>query len=192
MQDINYQRRSAVRRENLKKVQEYFLYFMFYSVIGWCYEVFLEVVVYRWGFSNRGVLFGPYCVIYGFGALILLFSLGWLMKRKIRVGKLNITPVLVFLGIVLITTVVELVASYIMEVTRGAWMWDYTRFAFNFQGRVALNPSIRFGIGGMVFLYILQPLFERVARKMPQRAMQIVFLILAVLLCADVICLFVR
>lgn len=176
----------------MKKVQEYFLYFMFYSVIGWCYEVFLEVVVYRWGFSNRGVLFGPYCVIYGFGALILLFSLGRLMKRKIRVGKLNITPVLVFLGIVLITTVVELVASYIMEVTRGAWMWDYTRFAFNFQGRVALNPSIRFGIGGMVFLYILQPLFERVARKMPQRAMQIVFLILAVLLCADVICLFVR
>ena len=192
MQDINYQRRSAVRRENLKKVQEYFLYFMFYSVIGWCYEVFLEVVVYRWGFSNRGVLFGPYCVIYGFGALILLFSLGWLMKRKIRVGKLNITPVLVFLGIVLITTVVELVASYIMEATRGAWMWDYTRFAFNFQGRVALNPSIRFGIGGMVFLYILQPLFERGVRKMPQRAMQIVFLILAVLLCADVICLFVR
>ena len=49
----------------MKKLQEYFLYFMFYSIIGWCYEVFLEVVVYRWGFSNRGVLFGPYCVISG-------------------------------------------------------------------------------------------------------------------------------
>ena len=76
----------------MKKLQEYFLYFMFYSIIGWCYEVFLEVVVYRWGFSNRGVLFGPYCVIYGFGALILIFSLSWLMKKKIRVWKLNITP----------------------------------------------------------------------------------------------------
>lgn len=117
----------------MKKVQEYFLYFMLYSIIGWCYEVFLEVVVYQWGFSNRGVLFGPYCVIYGFGALILLFSLGWLMKRKIRVGKLNITPVLAFLGIVAITTVVELAASYIMEAARGEWMWDYTRFSFNFQ-----------------------------------------------------------
>ena len=71
----------------MKKLQEYFLYFMFYSIIGWCYEVFLEVVVYRWGFSNRGVLFGPYCVIYGFGALILIFSLSWLMKKKIRVWK---------------------------------------------------------------------------------------------------------
>ena len=42
----------------MKKVQDYFLYFMLYSVIGWIYEVFLEVVVYRWGFSNRGVLTG--------------------------------------------------------------------------------------------------------------------------------------
>lgn len=165
---------------------------MFYSIIGWCYEVFLEVVVYRWGFSNRGVLFGPYCVIYGFGALILLFSLGWLMKRKIRAGKWNITPVLVFLGIVAITTAVELAASYIMEATRGEWMWDYTRFAFNFQGRVALNPSIRFGIGGMLFLYILQPLFERGVRKMPEKAFRIVSGVLALLLCADVIWLFFR
>lgn len=53
----------------LKNTAKYFLFFVFYSVIGWLYEVFLEVVVYRWGFSNRGVLFGPYCVIYGFGAL---------------------------------------------------------------------------------------------------------------------------
>jgi len=44
----------------LNKICRYFMYFMMYAVIGWLYEVFLEVVVYRWGFSNRGVLFGPY------------------------------------------------------------------------------------------------------------------------------------
>ena len=53
-------------------LSRWFLYFFCYSVIGWCYEVFLEVVIYRWGFSNRGVLFGPYCPVYGFGALIFL------------------------------------------------------------------------------------------------------------------------
>ena len=89
-------------------------------------------------------------------------------------------------------TVVELAASYIMEATRGEWMWDYTRFAFNFQGRVALNPSIRFGIGGMIFLYILQPLFEKGVRKMPERVIQAVSAILAILLCADVIYLFLK
>ena len=61
-----------------------------------------------------------------------------------------------------------------------------------FQGRVALNPSIRFGIGGMIFLYILQPLFEKGVRKMPERAIQVVSAILAILLCADVIYLFLK
>ena len=133
---------------------------MFYSIIGWCYEVFLEVVVYRWGFSNRGVLFGPYCVIYGFGALILIFSLSWLMKKKIRVWKLNITPILVFLGIVVITTVVELAASYIMEATRGEWMWDYRRFAFNFQGRICLGASLGWGVFTVALFYVLHPFVE--------------------------------
>ena len=50
----------------------YVVWFTFYSVIGWCYEVFLEVVVYKWGFTNRGVLFGPYTPVYGFGALAFL------------------------------------------------------------------------------------------------------------------------
>lgn len=174
----------------MRKIQEYFLYFMLYSILGWCYEVFLEVVVYRWGFSNRGVLFGPYCVVYGFGAMILLLSLGKFKERKIRVGNFSITPVLVFLAIVVITTGVELVASYIMEYTRGEWLWDYTRFSFNFQGRIALNPSIRFGIGGMVFLYLLQPLFEKLAKSMSSRVLGAVTGILAVLLAADAVYIF--
>ncbi|OUP50887.1 putative ABC transporter permease [Lachnoclostridium sp. An181] len=171
----------------MKKVQEYFLYFMFYSMIGWCYEVFLEVVVYRWGFSNRGALFGPYCVVYGFGALLLILMLGKLKEQKHRIGTINVTPVLVFIGIVVITTVVELIASYIMELTSGGWLWDYTRFAFNFEGRIALNPSIRFGIGGMVFLYLLQPLFVKIVRPLSAKKLNVLSGSLAVVLLLDII-----
>ena len=42
----------------------------------------------------------------------------------------------------------RLITSYIMEWTTGSWLWDYTRFTPNFQGRIALNPSLRFGVGG--------------------------------------------
>lgn len=44
------------------------LYFLMYAIVGWAYEVFLEVVVYQWGYSDRGVLFGPYCPVYGVGS----------------------------------------------------------------------------------------------------------------------------
>ena len=70
--------RSLSKSKWMEAVQSYVLYFFFYSMLGWLYEVFLEVVVYRWGFTNRGVLLGPYCPVYGVGALILIPSLGLL------------------------------------------------------------------------------------------------------------------
>ena len=71
---------AASRSTSLERI---FLCFFFYSVLGWLYEVFLETVVYQWGFTNRGVLFGPYCPVYGFGALIFLFCFRRCMGRDI-------------------------------------------------------------------------------------------------------------
>ena len=39
-------------KEN-QAIQKLFLCFWMYAVLGWLYEVFLEVVVYHWGFTNR-------------------------------------------------------------------------------------------------------------------------------------------
>ena len=80
---------------------------------------------------------------------------------------------------------VELIGSYIMEWTTGGWLWDYHRFAFNFQGRIALNPSLRFGVGGMILLYGLQPLLERLANRLPPAVFSVVIRLLLVLLAAD-------
>lgn len=176
-----------MKKNKLLQVSRWFLYFMMYSIIGWLYEVFLEVVVYRWGFSNRGVLFGPYCIIYGVGALLILLTLSGLKRKKFYIGKVCVTPVLVFLGIIAVTTITELIGSYIMEALTGRWMWDYHRFAFNFQGRVALNPSIRFGIGGMIFLYLLQPLFEKLIRRLSRRAVYGTAGVLLIVLLIDLV-----
>lgn len=156
-----------------QKLEKYFIYFMLYSIIGWCYEVFLEVVVYRWGFSNRGFLFGPYCPVYGFGALAFILCLQKLKASKIKLWKINITPILIFLGSMLIATAIELVTSYILEIFTGGWLWDYTSYSFNFEGRIALNPSARFGLGGVIFLYILQPLFEKMCDKLGRKGVRI-------------------
>ena len=171
----------------LEKIKKYIVYFMLYSMIGWGYEVFLEVVVYKWGFSNRGFLSGPYCVIYGFASLIFIITLYGLKKKKVKIGKIPVTPIIIFLGIVFISTLIELVGSYIMELITGSWMWDYTRFAFNFQGRIALNPSVRFGIGGMIFLYVFQPIFEKFTSKISSKTLNMISNLIIVVLLADCI-----
>ena len=95
------------------------------------------------------------------------------------------TPILVFLGIVALTTGLELLTSYIMEWTTGGWLWDYDRFAWNFQGRIALNPSIRFGIGGMFFLYCVQPLLEKADGVLTEKTRSLLSGSLFVLICVD-------
>ena len=60
--------------------------FFVYCIIGWIYEVIWEFAIGN-GFVNRGFLHGCYLPIYGFGALILIFSLRKLMNKEIRVFK---------------------------------------------------------------------------------------------------------
>ncbi len=165
----------------MKKLSNYVIYFMLYAMIGWIYEVFLEVVVYRWGFSNRGVLFGPWLPVYGFGALLFIFLIYPLIKDKPIKKKLIMIPV-VFLGCMFVATILELLTSYTCELFMGSWPWQtYKDYKINFQGRIALSPSIRFGLGGVAFLYLLQPLFEKISDKLGKNKNKVAITILVIL-----------
>ena len=69
--------------------------------------------------------------------------------------------ILLYFGGMIVATLLEYFTAVLMEAIFHTSWWDYSDQKFNFQGRIALNPSIRFGIGGMVILYLLQPLFEK-------------------------------
>lgn len=175
---------------DMKKIQNLFLLFMMYAFIGWIYEVFLEVVVYKWGFSNRGVLFGPYLPVYGFGALAFILCFNKLIRDKPLKKKLLYIPI-IFLGCMIVATTLELVTSYICEYFTGSWPWQtYADYKYNFEARIALSPSIRFGIGGVIFLYLLQPLFDKLLAKLSDETRNIIFYILLVILIIDIICSF--
>ena len=155
-------------RQGMKAaLRQWFLCFFLCSVLGWVYEVSLEVVVYRWGFTNRGVLFGPYCPVYGVGALAFLLCLGRLMERREPRWLLRIRPLLIFLGCMAVATAIELATSYLLQALTGSWPWQtYADYRFHFQARIALSPSIRFGLGGMLFLYGLLPLIRRLSDRL--------------------------
>lgn len=163
-------------------VQNYYLLFMMYAIIGWTYEVVLETFIYKWGFSNRGVLFGPYCPVYGFGALIFIFTAYKLLKNKNTKRKIMLIPV-IFLICMASATLLELLTSYLCEMFMGSWPWQTYATSYpnsNFQGRIALSPSIRFGLGGVLFLYLLQPLFEKLLIKLGNIKTYIFFFVLGV------------
>lgn len=87
-------------------VDNYIIFFV-YAVIGWIYEVSLFLIRDH-VFVNRGVLFGPYLPIYGFGILILLIFLNSFMKKKHTFNNM-------FWSIISIFTVVTFITVTIIE-----------------------------------------------------------------------------
>jgi len=160
--------------------------FVFFSLVGWIYEVGLAFL-YGDGFVNRGFLFGPYLPIYGFGALILILTLQGVMKNPRYCWKLNITPLLVFVLIMVIATAIEYAASYILEMIFDQRWWDYSSYRIQLHGRICLSASVRFGIGGLFFLYVLTPLFDKIIDWMSVRTRQIFAIIIIALLLIDLI-----
>ena len=58
----------------LEVIELYFLLFISYAFLGWCMEVICKLIQYK-RFINRGFLIGPYCPIYGWGALLITILL---------------------------------------------------------------------------------------------------------------------
>ncbi len=174
-------------QEKARSIAEYVLFFWVYAVIGWIYEVFLETVVYRWGFSNRGVLFGPWLPVYGFGAVTFLVLWYRLIKGKPMKRKLLMLPV-IFCLTMATATLIELITSYLCEWIIGSWPWQtYADYAINFQARIALSPSIQFGIGGVVFLYVIQPALDILASKLKTKTVLVSAAAILTVLAADLI-----
>ncbi|HHY52695.1 MAG TPA: putative ABC transporter permease, partial [Clostridiales bacterium] len=108
----------------MRMVETYFLWFVFYSILGWVYETILCSTLEK-RFINRGFLNGPYCPIYGFGALIVIVTL-----RSVE------NVVLLFLMAAVLTSTLEYITSWGMEKLFHARWWDYSHKKWNINGRV--------------------------------------------------------
>ena len=169
---------------------KWFLLFMVFSFIGWVYELLVFRFELGYGFLNRGFLFGPYLPVYGFGGLLMIAATLRLKKNKIEILGVAVTPFVCFVIAVAVTTAAELLTSYLMEWIVGEWLWDYTNDIPNFQGRIALKSSLRFGIMGIVGLYGVYPLLSQIAEAAKQKhssAYQLVSIVLLLIFLADVI-----
>ena len=175
-----------MENKSTKKWSFYVCCFSVYCVIGWIYEVIWEFCIGH-GFVNRGFLHGFYLPIYGFGALILIFSLKNLMKKDIKIGKLKITPLIVFIAILFIVSVVEFFASYVMELIFHKRWWDYSYDILNLNGRISLRNSSLLALGGMLFVYVIQPILEKIFGKFKETTLKKLSILIISVMTVDLV-----
>ncbi|MBQ5439958.1 MAG: putative ABC transporter permease, partial [Clostridia bacterium] len=53
-------------------------------------------------------------------------------------------------------------------------LWDYHKYPFNFEGRIALRPSVRFGLLGAGMFYFALPLYDKFVKMKNQKVCNII------------------
>lgn len=128
-------------------MREYLWYFFAYAFLGWCSEVVFAALK-SGRFVNRGFLSGPICPIYGFGIVGVLLCTAPLQGNLLWL----------YLGSVVLTTLLELVTGFAMEKLFHQRWWDYSKMPLNIGGYVCLPFSLIWGIACVLIVKGLHPI----------------------------------
>ena len=159
----------------MKTVETWFLWLMIYSIIGWVYESTICSIGQR-KLINRGFLNGPYCPIYGTGAVLVLLVLGRIQN-----------PVLLFFAGAVLTCSLEYLTSWLMEKLFHARWWDYSKRKCNIGGRVCLIGAVVFGAFSVVLILVLHPWVKSLTDPLTDTALTWICAILLVGIVSDLI-----
>ncbi|MDD3218755.1 MAG: putative ABC transporter permease [Lachnospiraceae bacterium] len=159
--------------QSVDAVNYYCFLFVAASVGGWCMEVLFRSIVHH-QLTIPGFLLGPYCPIYGMGMLLVMF----LCDPKHKVTS--------YFKIVILTSLLEYVISFISENLFGRLLWDYSGLPLSIGTRVSLVFSLAWGLLGMGFLLLVEPRMSELYKKNRERSinLSVVFLIM---ICMDMI-----
>ena len=147
--------------ENIKKnkksingisVWRILAYFIIYSVAGYIIETLYGIVTKGVWESRQSFLYGPFCGIYGLGAVIMIICL-YKFPRKFNT---------LFIGGFIVGSIVEYVVSFIGEMLLGVKWWDYSEMPLNINGRICVYYSIFWGFLGIYLKASLNPRVDKV------------------------------
>ena len=142
---------------------EVVMWFLTYSLMGWLVEsIYMSFCNHK--ITNRGFAKGPFCPIYGFGALTVFFILRPYSDNSI---------LLFFLGSFLATTL-EFLTALVMKRIFGEIWWDYHEKPFNYRGIICLESSIAWGFYTLFLFMFLQNIVAAFVAMIPVRAGRVI------------------
>ena len=157
-------------------ISKYIIIFFVYSVVGYICEVINCWIVNK-KLKDRGFLLGPYCPIYGVGAVLL----------TILLTKYENDILILFSTSILICGILEYFTSYLLEKIFNMRWWDYSKNIFNINGRICLETLILFGIGSIIIIKFTNPLLINLISKININIIHILAFIFSSIIIVDLI-----
>ena len=126
--------------------------------------------------SRRGLVYGPFNLLYGVGAILLTITLYRFRNRGYLWS---------FMGGFVVGSVLEYLCSWFQELLLGSRSWDYSNMPFNLNGRICLAYSMFWGVLGVLWIKDLYPRAAKLILRIPNRAGKIITIIIAVFFVFD-------
>lgn len=158
------------------KYSNIFCLFVFGSLLGFVLEGIWHTLRKGYWENRTGTVWGPFCVIYGFGAVVL-YLLGCFIKTE------NI--VIIFILSAIAGSLAELIAGLFQEAAFGTYSWNYSGHAFNIKGKISLEMSIMWGVLGTLFIKFAVPRFNSIFENMHGRMWNSVVAVFSAFLLID-------
>lgn len=155
----------------------YLMYFFIYAFIGWVVEVSFHAVTVG-KFINRGFLSGPYCPIYGFGAISVIYFLTDIAGKN---------KFVLFLGSIAIATAIEFVAGFLLEKIFHERWWDYSDKKLNVGGYICIEFSVIWGLFCFLLYEAVHPLISDLVKLIPIAVLKNMDIGLAIIMAIDMI-----
>ena len=150
-------------------------YFLIYSFGGWVVEVIFHAVALG-KVVNRGFLNGPVCPVYGFGVLAV-----FAMINTLQSSGYQMSDGMIFLFGIILATIVELIAGWLLDVCFHARWWDYSDKPLNFHGYICLEFSIIWGLAIVFVVKVFQKYVEN--HTLPHADSTFGWILLVILYC---------
>jgi len=157
------------------------LFFAFYAFNGWILETIYASILEK-RFINRGFLSGPFCPIYGFGAVLII-------QAHVLLGSIFHTDSILLIAnvslAIFLTTILEYITGYFLEEIFHCKWWDYSNEFLNLHGRVCLKYSLLWGILAYFLLITVHPFSTKFIATVPILAEYFLVLILIIYFLLD-------
>lgn len=170
-----------MKKQEKISIHYVFWYFLIFSLAGLFIETIFCYVTTGVLESRKGLIWGPFCPVYGVSAAILIVTLN---KYKDK----NILQLFIYGFIV--GSIAEYVLSYGLEAIYGMRFWDYSYAKLNLNGRICLQYSIYWGLLSVLVMKFIRPLIDKLIDKIPVRIrniFEIVILIFLVINCISTV-----
>ena len=160
-----------------------FFVFLVGSVIGTIYEEILFMVQHYMDTGQlehalrRGVIYGPFNVIYGFGAVVLVYLL---LRKPLKAWQ-------IFIYAAVLGGFVEYIVSWLQEVFTHTTSWDYSDLFLNINGRTTIPIMLVWGFLGLLLVKVVYPPVSNLIERIPIKIGDRIYVVLVVLMALDML-----